>query len=254
MLRLLGISATQRGVPYAGSWVSMRRAEAPFGWPDGDALPNGERLSATVRNSLLISSVPTAQRWAAGNVGRPNPIHTSGPGLGQILQVTAGELAVLLTPGPEHELSSPTPHPAPAIVGRVMSEPDLTDELGDMYRRELLRLLSVAGALMALPPGAADATEHSWIAQPEGAGDVQQYALLNTQLWQVFGLSKSKRLVYPLVHEHLGQLIDEILTVPTHRLSTASCAYWPANCSSRPARSFSMATGTPTPPTATPWP
>lgn len=152
-----------------------------------------------------------------------------------------------------------------------MSEPDLTDELGDMYRRELLRLLSVAGALMALPPGAADATEHSWIAQPEGAGDVQQYALLNTQLWQVFGLSKSKRLVYPLVHEHLGQLIDEMdrphspavhRQPPTASLSSqARPALAAGSASTAPASpknaaaaiSPSVTPTSPRPPSPTPW-
>ena len=61
-----------------------------------------------------------------------------------------------------------------------------------MYRRELLRLLSVGGALIALPPIAPTA-EPGLTAPAEALADVGQYALLNAHLWQVFALARSKR-------------------------------------------------------------
>ncbi|MEV7971510.1 transcriptional regulator [Sphaerisporangium sp. NPDC088356] len=73
-----------------------------------------------------------------------------------------------------------------------------------MNRRELLRLLSITGTLVALPEPAAASIP------PTVAGDVEHFALLNSHLWQVFSLSKSKRLVYPLVRGQLGMLIDSM--------------------------------------------
>ncbi|MFI0412405.1 helix-turn-helix domain-containing protein [Actinomadura sp. 3N508] len=146
----------------------------------------------------------TVGRWERG---RTAPYPFIRPKLCQALQVTDDELETLLTS--DDEPSLPTPHPAPAITGRIVTEPDPTGELDDMYRRELLRLLSVAGTLVALPP-AADAADFQWTASAEAAGDLEHYAQLNAHLWQVFGLSKSKRLAYPLVHDHLNQLIQEM--------------------------------------------
>lgn len=74
-----------------------------------------------------------------------------------------------------------------------------------MNRRELLRLLSVAGTLAALPEQAAAGTKTI-----SAAADIEQLTRLNSHLWQVFSLSKSKRRVYPLVRDQLGMLIDSM--------------------------------------------
>ncbi|MEU4561517.1 helix-turn-helix transcriptional regulator [Actinoplanes sp. NPDC023936] len=100
----------------------------------------------------------------------------------QALAVTADELDDLLRPDDP---------PADRVVGAP-----------DMYRRQLLRLLSVAGALTAVPPVAGDG-------RPMTSG-LGPYAELNTHLWQVFGLAKTKQLAYPLVHEQLGVLLAEL--------------------------------------------
>jgi hypothetical protein len=42
------------------------------------------------------------------------------------------------------------------------------------------------------------------------AGDIEQYKLLNAHLWQVFRLSPSKRLVYPLVRQQLSRLTESL--------------------------------------------
>ncbi|MFD0883147.1 transcriptional regulator [Streptosporangium algeriense] len=75
-----------------------------------------------------------------------------------------------------------------------------------MNRRELLRLLSIAGTLVGFPQTAMAETA----AKVDAAGEVEQFALLNAHLWQVFVLSKSKRLVYPLARDQLGMLIGRM--------------------------------------------
>jgi tetratricopeptide (TPR) repeat protein len=83
------------------------------------------------------------------------------------------------------------------------------DELDDMNRRELLRLLSVTGTLVALPPVEDASADDSAVHLAETT-DVEQYEALNTHLWQVFSLSTSKRLVYPLVRQQLGLLTEAL--------------------------------------------
>lgn len=146
----------------------------------------------------------TVGRWERG---KTDPYPHIRPKLRQALQVTEDELDVLLTS--ENEVSLPALYPAPVIAGRVVYGPDPTGEFDDMHRREMLRLLSVAGTLVALPP-ATDAVGSHWPISADATGDIQHYAQLNVHLWQVFGLSKSKRLVYPLVHDQLGHLIEEM--------------------------------------------
>jgi transcriptional regulator with XRE-family HTH domain len=146
----------------------------------------------------------TVSRWERGHT---DPYPHIRPDLCQVLKVTAGELHALLEPGPEvipHSL-----HAAPALTVRVLSEPDLTGELDDMYRRELLRLLSVGGALIALPLVTPTA-EPGLAAPSKDAADPGQYAQLNARLWQVFALARSKRLVYPLVHDQLSLLTGQM--------------------------------------------
>ncbi len=87
-----------------------------------------------------------------------------------------------------------------------------------MNRRELLRLLSIAGTLVTLPQ--MGAREPGAVVRPAEAGDLDQYEQFNARLWQVFALSKSKRLVYPMVREQLAQLttsLEQANTQATHR-------------------------------------
>jgi len=146
----------------------------------------------------------TVSRWERGHT---DPYPHIRPQLCRILKVAADELRVLLEPGPEPV--SHARHVAPALTSRAVSKPDLTGELDEMYRRELLRLLSVGGALIALPPIAPTA-EPGLTAAPQDPADIEQYALLNAHLWQVFALARSKRLVYPLVRDQLSLLIDQL--------------------------------------------
>jgi len=125
------------------------------------------------------------------------------------LQVPAGELDTLLAVEPDNEPSLQTPYTTPVISGRVVAGPDPMGALDDMYRRELLRLLSIAAVAVAMPEDAV-ATGSRGLAAARGPADIEQYAALNAHLWQVFALSRAKRQVYPLVHEQLGVLIGQM--------------------------------------------
>jgi transcriptional regulator with XRE-family HTH domain len=151
----------------------------------------------------------TVGRWERGET---DPYPYIRRRLCQVLQVPAGELDTLLAVEPDNEPSLQTPHTAPVISGHVVAGPDPMGALDDMYRRELLRLLSIAAVTVAMPEDAV-ATGNRGLAAARGPADIEdieQYAALNAHLWQVFALSRAKRQVYPLVHEHLGVLIGQM--------------------------------------------
>lgn len=102
-----------------------------------------------------------------------------------------------------------------------------TDPLGgnfeDMMRRELLRLLSMAGVAMAIldTDERIDRSGHSSIT-PAGLSNAvaNDYAALNAHLWRVFVLSQSKGAVLPLVRDQLDVLVasfNESRGLPAHR-------------------------------------
>ncbi|MEU6781535.1 transcriptional regulator [Nonomuraea angiospora] len=108
-----------------------------------------------------------------------------------------------------------TPTPQPAAPAQ-----EWTDD--DMNRREMLRLFTMAGAVIATPQ-ASQALDIDRIANRTTRPDaetVTQYETLNTHLWQVFMLASTKRKVYPLVQDHLATLVDALqrsTTETTHR-------------------------------------
>lgn len=88
-------------------------------------------------------------------------------------------------------------------------------EIDDMNRRELLRLMSAAAALLAKPP-----TEDlpdwerldsftSRTSRPDSAV-LDDYARLNAHLWRAFASSKSKRVAFPLVRKQLDVLSNAL--------------------------------------------
>lgn len=140
----------------------------------------------------------TVARWERGDA-EPQPY--ARPKLARVLGVTADELTTLLAPTPTvvalPATYVPSPHPSKVPYRAQAGEDD------DMNRRELLQLLAVAGAHVALPP--LDVADTRPV--PES---VDEYAQLNVHLWQAFALSKSKRVVYPLVQQQLGVLTAEL--------------------------------------------
>ncbi|MFB4285571.1 helix-turn-helix transcriptional regulator [Nonomuraea sp. MTCD27] len=164
----------------------------------------------------------TAGRW---ELGKTEPCPYIRPKMCDLLKVTPGELDDLLVLREEHEQTSRTTS-APVVIGQVVTEAQLTGEGDDMYRRELLRLLSIAGTLMVLPqPANADVQDGA--GPSDEADDIEQHALLSGHLWQVFALSKSKRLVYPLVHDQLKLLVKQLDQAHSararHQLCVVAC-------------------------------
>ncbi|MEU8269871.1 transcriptional regulator [Sphaerisporangium sp. NPDC049002] len=104
------------------------------------------------------------------------------------------------------------------IAGHVVPYRE-SDEDDDMNRRDLLRLLSITGALVALPyaePALGQSPDSAKSTEPDPA----EYEQLNDRLWQLFGLSSSKRLVYPMVRRQLGVLtgdLEQARTMAGHR-------------------------------------
>jgi len=109
----------------------------------------------------------------------------------------------LLHQAVQHTPSKPAPAP---------QTHERTDD--DMNRRDLLRLFTMAGAVIATP--ALDQVvdiERLAAARRSGQVDtevVAQYEKLNEHLWQVFMLANSKGKVYPLVQDHLSTLVDSL--------------------------------------------
>ncbi len=101
----------------------------------------------------------------------------------------------------------------------------LAQQEDDVNRRELLRIMSMSGTLIAMSPvGQLDweqlRASGERATQRAGAGLVRQYAGLNTELWQVYARSRSKRATFPLVREQLDVLTASLQRpndLATHR-------------------------------------
>ncbi|WP_245617404.1 hypothetical protein [Amycolatopsis taiwanensis] len=93
----------------------------------------------------------------------------------------------------------------------------------DVNRREVLRLLSLAGSLLAVPAAAQLDLERLAAAAQRPArldvATVDEYDRVNAQLWRTFSSSKSKRLTLPMVRRQLDVLAQALQApqVPTIR-------------------------------------
>ncbi|MEU9401409.1 helix-turn-helix domain-containing protein [Streptomyces sp. NPDC048242] len=135
----------------------------------------------------------TVGRWESGRIA-PQP--TQRRALAAVLEISLAELDALLTPprtvdAEERERQSGGPPDA--------GDPD------EMIRREFLRLLSVSGALAALPVEEAEV-----LAEGVRRGSPADFARMNGHLWQVYQLARSKRSVYPVVRDQLGALTEAL--------------------------------------------
>ena len=94
-----------------------------------------------------------------------------------------------------------------------------------MNRRELLRLLSMAGAVVGLIDLDHDRMDHfAGRGGPLDAVLIDEYAALNSHLWRVFLLSKSKSDVTPLVRSHLDTLTAALQQAGNGQLHRRLCA------------------------------
>lgn len=74
-----------------------------------------------------------------------------------------------------------------------------------MIRREFLRILTVSGALTALPLEEAEALTES-----VRRGLPVDFARMNSHLWQVYKLARSKGSVYPVIRDQLTALNESL--------------------------------------------
>lgn len=88
--------------------------------------------------------------------------------------------------------------------GATIAIPARLPDTEDVNRRELLRMLTMAGAALAVPSIAIDGPQMRAI----DGGSLDDNEQLNAHLWQVFALSRSKELAMPLVREQLNVLTE----------------------------------------------
>ncbi|HUR74486.1 MAG TPA: transcriptional regulator [Sporichthya sp.] len=139
---------------------------------------------------------------------------------------TAQLLSVHLWRAPDHvkarfafllDQQAPKPQPTPQTQ-------EWTDD--DMNRRELLRLFTIAGAVIATPQ-VDDSLDLDRLAPRSGRLDAEtatQYEALNRHLWQVFMLASSKGKIYPLVQDHLGALVESLQRSASEATRARLCA------------------------------
>lgn len=137
----------------------------------------------------------TVGRWERGETG-PQPLIRER--LRTVLKVSAEELDTLIPVGLEDEHF-------PSAAAVAAPGPDLMGELDDMHRREMLRLMSIASVVVALPAEAAAA-----FSSQTAPLDLDSRAAMNAHLWQVFAMSRSKRQVYPVIRDQLAALTSHL--------------------------------------------
>ncbi|MET9973674.1 helix-turn-helix transcriptional regulator [Streptomyces microflavus] len=142
---------------------------------------------------LLGVDRTTVGRWENGRV-YPQPPQRRG--LAAALEVSLEELDTFL--GPPRSAARET-------VGHQSGEPSNAGDPDEMIRRAFLRILTVSGALTALPADEAEA-----LAEGVRGGVPADFARMNSHLWQVYQLSRSKQAIYPAVRDQLATL-NEVL-------------------------------------------
>ncbi|MEU9922339.1 helix-turn-helix transcriptional regulator [Streptomyces griseoluteus] len=156
---------------------------------------------------LLGVDRTTVGRWESGRIA-PQPAQRRA--LAAVLEISLHELDALLAP----------PRPTgEADRGRLSGGPMHAGDSDEMIRREFLRLLTVSGALAALPAEEAEA-----LADRVRRGTPADFARMNGHLWQVYQLARSKRSVHPVVRDQLTRLTEALAQNPggTRPLLTAA--------------------------------
>ncbi len=131
----------------------------------------------------------TVGRWESGKTVPQPPLR---PKLAEVLQVDLAELDSLV---------AQSQHSPEESAGLPPSDHYGSGDIDDMMRREFLRTIAITGALVALPADEAEALT-------EGArrGSSADFVRMNSHLWQVYQLARTKGSVYPIVREQLAAL------------------------------------------------
>lgn len=111
------------------------------------------------------------------------------------------------------------------VSGPDVARPAVDGETETMNRRELLRVLSIAGGLVALPDGLTLPTDVRGVAEGprSDALTLGHYAAVNGLLWQTFATSQSKSAVRPLVVGQLNLLTSSLEAARTGHARTRLC-------------------------------
>ncbi|MER5493638.1 helix-turn-helix transcriptional regulator [Streptomyces sp. NPDC002490] len=141
---------------------------------------------------LLGVDRTTVGRWESGRT-KPQPPQRRG--LAIALEVTLAELDALLT----------QPRASQETTGHQSSDHRGAGDPDEMIRREFLRILTVSGALTALPLEEAEA-----LADGVRRGAPADFARMNSHLWQVYQLARSKGSVHPVVRDQLSTLNEAL--------------------------------------------
>jgi transcriptional regulator with XRE-family HTH domain len=100
-------------------------------------------------------------------------------------------------------------------------------EIDDMNRRELLRIVSMTGSVVAADPLTRLDWERMLYAQERpGATDaaaLNQYAVLNTELWKAYATATSKTAMLPAVRRQLGALTASLRSARTEAIHRRLC-------------------------------
>ncbi|MFE9117047.1 multiprotein-bridging factor 1 family protein [Streptomyces sp. NPDC007172] len=164
----------------------------------------------------------TVGRWGRGQ-GEPQAYIR--PKLAARLQVTLTELDELLKTEAPQPPEPPSTYGPQRILGRrAKSDEDLgAGDLEEMIRRAFLRVLTITGTLAALPLSSEAApADHTLTTLPNS--DVMAYSAMNSHLWQIFALAKTKRSVLPMVHSHAREIANGFAAARTERDKRQLCA------------------------------
>ncbi|MFD3663918.1 helix-turn-helix domain-containing protein [Streptomyces sp. NPDC058659] len=142
---------------------------------------------------LLGVDRTTVGRWESGRVAPQPPQRRA---LAAALEVSLQELDILLRPT---RAAGQTTAWHQSIATPDTGDPD------EMIRREFLRMLTVSGALTALPVEEAEA-----LTEGIRRGGTADFARMNRHLWQVYQLVRSKGSVYPVVRDQLTMLNEAL--------------------------------------------
>lgn len=142
---------------------------------------------------LLGVDRTTVGRWECGRID-PQPVQRRG--LARVLEVSLEELDALLAPSRAEGQESD---------GRLPGEPSKAGDPDEMIRREFLRILTISGALTVLPAEEAEA-----LVEGVHRGTPADFARMNSRLWQVYRLARSKGSVHPVIRDQLTTLNDAL--------------------------------------------
>ncbi len=163
---------------------------------------------------LLGVERSTVVRWEAGAT---EPLPWLRPKLARALAVSIDELHQLLTVKVQVKkkplvdaLTSEAAHER----AEATSTSNKPGRLDDVKRREVLRMISMAGSLLAMPPADGPGGRHDWerlayvseYPSRLDSASLDEYARVNAQLWRVFSSSKVKSHIFPLVQRQLAVL------------------------------------------------